>query len=185
MTRLKDIKGLVFNKWTVLERDFDNTEHGAFWICRCECGTIKSVYGSYLIHNRSTMCRKCTGRKHKNVLNARIWGRINHRAKKHGIEIDLGQRLEAKKFLYDLLYIKQNCRCVLSGLPISIADTIHGDMVGESTASLDRIDSSRGYTRDNVQWVHKDINKLKMDFNQSRFIILCKLVASHQEANGR
>ena len=50
-------------------------------------------------------------------------------------------------------------------------------MIGQGTASLDRIDSSKGYVKGNVQWVHKDINKMKTDFEQSIFIKLCKSVA--------
>ena len=37
------------------------------------------------------------------------------------------------------------------------------------TASLDRIDSSKGYTEDNIQWVHKDVNQMKMDLPEQRF----------------
>lgn len=44
------------------------------------------------------------------------------------------------------------------------------------TASLDRIDSTKGYTLDNIQWVHKHINVMKMDLDQEYFIKLCKLV---------
>lgn len=53
---------------------------------------------------------------------------------------------------------------------------------GETTASLDRIDSNRGYTQDNVQWVHKDVNKMKMDLNQQIFVELCRAIAAHSGA---
>ena len=44
------------------------------------------------------------------------------------------------------------------------------------TASLDRIDNTKGYTQDNVQWVHKDINRIKSDLSQEYFLTLCKTV---------
>lgn len=47
----------------------------------------------------------------------------------------------------------------------------------EGTASLDRIDSSRGYVEGNVQWVHKDVNFMKQALSQERFVELCTLVA--------
>jgi len=50
-----------------------------------------------------------------------------------------------------------------------------------TTASVDRIDSSIGYVMGNIQWVHKDINKMKSDFSQELFIAWCGLVASHQQ----
>jgi len=46
------------------------------------------------------------------------------------------------------------------------------------TASLDRIDSSKGYTPDNTQWLHKRVNKSKMEFDQKDFITMCRAVAA-------
>jgi hypothetical protein len=37
------------------------------------------------------------------------------------------------------------------------------------TASLDRIDPSKGYQPKNVQWVWKSINKMKSDFTHKEF----------------
>jgi hypothetical protein len=49
------------------------------------------------------------------------------------------------------------------------------------TASLDRIDSSRGYTLDNIQWVHKDLNKMKTNYPNDYFIKMCKYVANNNK----
>ena len=49
--------------------------------------------------------------------------------------------------------------------------------IKECIGSLDRIDSLKGYAIDNVQWVHKDINKMKNIHSQPAFINICKLVA--------
>lgn len=103
-----------------------------------------------------------------------------HGAKKRKIAVDLGDTEEAKQFLYDLLYVKQGSRCALTGLPIGISNTIKGDWHGETTASLDRIDSRKGYTRDNVQWVHKWINKMKWELDQEQFITLCEAVVKYK-----
>jgi hypothetical protein len=175
-----DITGKTFGKWTVLRRDFDRKKNpkdqNVYWWCRCECGAEKSVNGMTMKNGRSTQCRRCWGLSHKHNLNARVWGRILRNAKLRGIPVTLGNVKEAKAFLYDLLHTHQGNRCTLSGLPISISNTIKGDMHGETTASLDRINSNKGYTRDNVQWVHKDVNKMKGDFEETRFFELCKLV---------
>lgn len=45
------------------------------------------------------------------------------------------------------------------------------------TASLDRIDSSRGYELGNIQWVHKNINFAKQQLSNVDFIEMCKRVA--------
>ncbi len=49
----------------------------------------------------------------------------------------------------------------------------------EGTASLDRIDSTRGYSKDNIQWVHKMIQKIKIDVPQAAFVDWCQKVAGH------
>lgn len=48
------------------------------------------------------------------------------------------------------------------------------------TASLDRIDSSKGYKIENIQWVHKDINQMKSALENNKFIELCELVSENQ-----
>lgn len=85
-----------------------------------------------------------------------------------------------KEELWDL-FIKQDRKCALSGIEIAFAPK--GKCVPQykelQTASLDRIDSNKPYTIDNVQWVHKNINKMKQDLPQEVFVDLCKLVANN------
>ena len=46
------VKGLIgkqFGLWTVLYKDEENhNTRDIRWICKCECGTVKSVLGKYL-----------------------------------------------------------------------------------------------------------------------------------------
>ena len=51
------------------------------------------------------------------------------------------------------------------------------DIYSLGTASLDRKNSSLDYTKDNIQWVHKDVNYMKMSLSEKYFIKLCKLIA--------
>lgn len=67
----------------------------------------------------------------------------------------------------DELYQKQNFKCALSGLDIDFKNR---------SASLDRIDSSRGYVEGNIQWVHKNVNLMKNCFEESYFIEMCRKV---------
>lgn len=43
MSRLIDLTGQKFGRWTVLKRDTEGKFKDAHWICQCECGTIRSV----------------------------------------------------------------------------------------------------------------------------------------------
>lgn len=74
------------------------------------------------------------------------------------------------KFLDDL-WILQKGKCFYSGEDLWFSKS---KVLGN--ASLDRIDSSRGYVEGNVQFVHKDINTMKWDLTEDRFINLCEKI---------
>ncbi len=76
------------------------------------------------------------------------------------------------------LFIKQNKECSLTGQKLCFVKNYFKDSKNQ-TASLDRIDSTKGYIEGNVQWVHKKINFIKMHLPQDEFIELCKMVSSH------
>lgn len=72
----------------------------------------------------------------------------------------------------DTVHSEQKGLCLYSNLPIS------WDVSGwNHTASIDRVDNDIGYTEDNVQLVHKEVNMLRGPLTDSRFIELCKMVA--------
>jgi len=52
-----------------------------------------------------------------------------------------------------------------------------------TTASLDRIDSTKSYHKDNIQWVHKRVNRMKMNYTMEEFVDWCKKVAHHFRKN--
>lgn len=55
MSKLIDLTGQTFGRWTVLYRD-TNKKGTAHWICKCECGTERSVCGTSLRGGVSTSC---------------------------------------------------------------------------------------------------------------------------------
>ena len=77
------------------------------------------------------------------------------------------------------LFEKQNRQCAISGYDIVFCETT--ERPNEQTASLDRIDSSKGYLEGNVQWVHKDVNKMKWDLDQDTFIKWCKIITERHK----
>ncbi len=89
--------------------------------------------------------------------------KLNARERKFEFDLD-------EKYAWNLLN-KQKHKCALSG------KKIYFESLKNKNASLDRIDSNKGYTKDNVQWLHKDINYIKMDFDQDYFIELCSMVS--------
>lgn len=56
---LKDLTGKTFGKLTVLQRDDEYLGGNLKWICRCECGNVKSIFGCHLKSGKSLSCGKC------------------------------------------------------------------------------------------------------------------------------
>lgn len=72
-------------------------------------------------------------------------------------------------------FLKQNRQCALTGIELTFGK--------KQTASLDRIDSDKGYIPGNIQWVHKDLNIMKNNFNTEKFLGYCKLVCENFSKN--
>ena len=81
------------------------------------------------------------------------------------------------EFLWNL-YLQQNKHCALTRVPIVLDNKIKNGNVDWSivTASVDRIDSSKGYIEGNVWWVHKDVNRLKNNYTLEELVNWCKLI---------
>jgi len=183
VSKAKNLLGKKYGKWSVLKKvepleSFDKrrqkTRYTQQWECQCQCGLKRIVIQDHLLSGKSSQCRKCKAKERK--LNGKIssvfYAHIKHSAKLRKIEFDK----DIDRDYLQSIYEKQNKKCGISGLPIVFANSIEEHKNGYTTASLDRIDSSKGYTKSNIQWVHKDINKMKSDFSMLRFVELCYAV---------
>jgi hypothetical protein len=156
-------------------------------LIKCKCGKEIWIRPNHWMKTKS--CKKCTNSTHypetrkssalhykglrKRFLNKLFLSRNLNRGESKKISVNL-----TIEQLYNKLE-EQNFKCALSGIELNV---LHIDPTS-SNASIDRIDSKKDYTIDNIQWVHKDINKIKNDFSQDRFIELCKLVAKNRYDN--
>jgi hypothetical protein len=80
-------------------------------------------------------------------------------------------------------FIGQERRCAYTGIILTLDKNNKDHKEGNYTASIDRIDSSKGYEKDNIQWVHKRINIMKGNMSGEEFIEWCKLVSEDRVAN--
>jgi hypothetical protein len=158
--------------------------------CRCECGFEKLVYCLTLIKGQSTACFNC-GHGNKGESNPQWSGykevpgtfisrmKAGAKLRKNGIEVKINA-----EDIYNL-WVKQDKKCSLSGIPIDFINTNKGNLRQGSkydlicTASLDRIDSNKGYIKDNIQLVHKDVNMIKKEYDQEYFLTLCRLITEN------
>ncbi len=183
MSNSVNLIGQKFGKLTVLTsvKKFGHTRQIG-WECICDCGNKTTLVGYSLRSGKTKSCG-CLKRRYKkenpcfngyNDISGLFFAHIKH-----------GAKLRKLKFCITLqeiwdLFIQQNKSCALTGLPLRFQSS---GLKTDGTASLDRIDSSKGYELGNIQWVHKDINKMKQDFPQDKFVEYCKLVATRFELN--
>lgn len=71
------------------------------------------------------------------------------------------------------LWNKQEGMCALTGIRMTYK--FYEGRVN-TNVSVDRIDSSKGYTKDNVQLVCMAANQMKNDLNMDEFINMCEMV---------
>jgi hypothetical protein len=107
----------------------------------------------------------------------RYYKALIRRAIKSRIEFNISKEYIVEKFK------EQNGLCALSGIKIYFTHICNKQGLVYQTASLDRIDSSKGYIVGNVQWVHKHINKMKMNLSDHDFINWCKVVTKYNDNN--
>lgn len=170
-TKYKPTIGDKYGLWTVISDAIYTNGRSAAWLVQCECGRTVRRLAEALVNGKTKACKSCCRTtKYKNTFSVSYFNRIKRRAERIGVDIDIDP-----DYLYDL-YIKQDKKCALSGVDIEFSNS--WKTKGGQSASLDRIDSTKGYIKSNVQWVHKDINFMKHKFSQDRFIDLCTKVAS-------
>jgi len=51
-----DLKGQRFGRWTVLSFSHQNSRKNNMWLCRCDCGTERTVTARSLKNGRSASC---------------------------------------------------------------------------------------------------------------------------------
>jgi hypothetical protein len=173
-----DLTGKRFGRLTVLYKDGKiGVEHA--WLCLCDCGnTIRSQGVS--LRSGNIMSCKCTrrssGKTHKRwkgyeEISSKFWSDIKCAASKRDIDFNL--TIEEG---WDL-FLKQERKCSFTGRIL----TFPPNSIERGTASLDRKDCNFGYYLENVQWVHKDINRIKWTLNNKEFISICQEIVIYAE----
>ena len=80
--KIRDLTGQTFGKLTVVR--FAGIDKKAMWLCRCECGTEKTVRGGDMTSGKTKSCGCRTGSKHNQL---REKGIFTKRTEKDGYVI--------------------------------------------------------------------------------------------------
>ncbi len=186
--KIRPIKNQITNKrfgnLIVIGRTYNEKYKTWDSICVCDCGRECIRFTSQLLANDSKSCgiKGCkyhdqyhinSGKLNYNFtgyekISGQLWSTIKCGAKKRNIDFEIDI-----EYVWNV-FLKQNKKCALSGVDIYFSRTSKS----ERTASLDRINSKKGYVKGNIQWVHKIINIMKRDLSDKDFINWCKLISN-------
>ena len=177
--KCKNLTGHRFSNLVAIEIDPQKTSR-IHWKCLCDCGNYKSVATKHLTGNviKSCGCRHFLKGKESNSwkgheeISGKYWSNIINGAKSRNFDFSITIEDAWKRLL------EQNRKCALSGVELKFNSFVN--KCKDGNASLDRIDNTKGYALDNIQWVDKNINRIKMDMSEDEFVKWCKLVASYR-----
>ncbi len=171
---LEDLIGKKFGRLLVLQLSEKQMRHGRRWLCQCDCGVKKDVSTSALNSAGTVSCGcyyKDNYHKGYGEISGNYWNDVVAGAKLRGLELTV-----TLQYVWEL-FLKQDRKCALSGVLLKF-DNRKGKY---QSASLDRIDSKKGYTTDNVQWVHKRINLMKHSMSDKMLMYWCAKVYEYNK----
>ena len=176
---MRDVVGEKIDMLNILKISSKNklVTHWKYY-CRCDCGKFVCRSHKYLVWEKRYL-RSCGCNPNKKRspcwkgcgdIPGRYFAHIKRSAKSRNLEFDI--KIED----VSEVFVKQNKKCIYTGLDLRFANQKE-----TNTASLDRIDSTKGYLKTNLQFVHKTINSMKSSLLDKEFIHYCCLVAKNQK----
>lgn len=166
----KDLSGKRFGKLLVKRKSETKTKtRGVRWVCECDCGKTKELPSNSLTSGNTKSCGCSQYKMLGNIIPTSYINAVKQNAVKRDIEFEVSIEYLESIFTGE---------CVLSGKKIKFNESgYQKDNKKRGNASLDRLDSKIGYIEGNVQWLDKDVNKMKNNKTDKEFIDLCKMIA--------
>jgi hypothetical protein len=174
-----DLTGKTIGVFEVLEDSGQRKTGGGgnvLWKVKCKlCGNIRLLSHSHMKRFSSCGCQthnllKKALFKGIGEIYCTFWKGYVSSAEQRKLEFSISM-----EYAWNL-FLKQNKKCALSGIDLTFQTRSYSS---DGTASLDRIDSTKGYVEGNVQWVHKNINMMKQEYSLENFFKWCKLVTEY------
>ncbi len=135
---------------------------------KCVIDRVKDRYRNFSDEDKANYIKSQSDWQKDNIVRYRYISARN-RASKKGWEFTI-----TESFIEELL-IRQNHQCAYSGIAFTENGTPH-------SWSIDRIDSSKGYTIDNIALVSSTVNAMKNDMSYDDMVDICKKIISTSEA---
>lgn len=146
--------------------------------CKIEKLLIDFTSNRHMPSGYMTYCKDCNNKRNKryrgdnvNLTRAckRVFGYISRRCRVKSMDVDIDHQYI--EYLYNL----QNGLCAYTKEKLEIGSN------SNNTLSIDRIDSSLGYTKTNIVLTTWKVNNCKQDLSLQEFKELCKKVIQNDK----
>jgi len=195
MSKLKNIIGKRVGRLIVIKEDLDTVKNRTvdgiqyrikFYYCKCDCGSVISVRKDLLTdgkkQTKSCGCLqkesiKENNRKRKFPTETKplndVFGWYKRRSIVHGFEFEFTKE-EFKSFIKLPCYY---CGAFPEKLVRKDWEIRNDYLIANG---IDRIDSTKGYTKDNTLPCCKFCNRAKLDLPQKEFFLLIEKIYNHR-----
>jgi len=133
-------------------------------LCKiCISSANKNGYKNLSENEKTVKINKQKNWINNNIIKVRVLA-AKHRAIRKKITFDIDD-----EFINEL-FEKQNGLCKYSGVLLDTTTTGDNNQMNINSLSIDRIDSNKGYTKDNVVLVSAIVNTMKNDLSENEFL---------------
>jgi len=181
VSKLLDITGQTFGRWTVIKHVGANVQRRALWLCKCVCGNTGLVNGNDIRDGHSTSCgcyaidvlRKRSIKKDSGK--SKLFRQYTGSAKRRGLLFSLTE------YEFDFLTQSKCHYCGIEPKQISIKSSNEGKYVYNG---IDRKNNNEGYVIENCVSCCYDCNFLKRDRDYDNFISCVITISKNLQLNG-
>ena len=166
--------GDKYKNWTVIDGHKMSDHGNQLYKVQCDCGTTKWVQANELTNpKRNFKCAKCAA-KDRGAAQAERNGKVGELTLTRFTKLRRSAEKRNIEFLVSLEYLSNlyeihKHTCAITGK--------HFDSI--DNASLDRIDSTKGYIKGNVQWTTYQANISKHIMTMDELYKFCKDVLNY------
>lgn len=139
----------------------------------CVCNKDIVRYRTNVGEGKNNYCKECLkfSRRYKNISPVSYYIRSSKRRSKNN-----KFKFNLKEKYLEKLFIKQGGKCKVTNIPIELHGCYTKKGTLATTASLDRIDNSKGYIKGNVRFVSLGVNYMKNRRSDEELFELLSLI---------